>query len=387
MNDVLKFGVTTVITVVTIAAGFIQFGSTYARSVQQPFLETQTDRCFAAAESAARLATTVDADTWKKAREEFWMLYWGPLAIVEDVAPAADPDYVGEVQKTDGAVRQPAGAGAANSAGNAAALVPTERLARHRSCLSNAADVQMARRCVEPFHAVTGSSRLIIHGYVPRSPPPAPERARPRRGAIAPPSARRARSRFCSGSPAGRTPRRSRARRRIPHSVGAKMRFAISIWSGWISDLPSMPSARACRHSASNRARSRKSLQGPSITSRPWARAAATICMNQGTIGGAAFGKRHARRDRQVVCADDKGGERHVRLVAERGDGGKMQERLRRLDHRPDLGRLERIRLDRARRRQSEARPAPRPSEPGSHRLPPRLPRGCPPSPIPCRAR
>ena len=99
MNDVLKFGVTTLITVVTIAAGFIQFGSTYARSVQQPFLETQTDRCFAAAENAARLATTVDKEIWKKAREEFWMLYWGPLAIVEDVAPAADPGYVGEVQK------------------------------------------------------------------------------------------------------------------------------------------------------------------------------------------------------------------------------------------------------------------------------------------------
>ena len=99
MNDFLKFGVTTVITVVTIAAGFIQFGSTYARSVQQPFLETQTDRCFAAAESAARLASTVDPDTWKKAREEFWMLYWGPLAIVEDVEPNANAGNVGDVQE------------------------------------------------------------------------------------------------------------------------------------------------------------------------------------------------------------------------------------------------------------------------------------------------
>ena len=99
MTDALKFGVTTIIAVVTIAAGLFQFGSTYARSVQQPFLETQTQRCFAAAENAARLATTVDKEVWKKAREEFWMLYWGPLAIVEDVAPAADPDYVGEVQQ------------------------------------------------------------------------------------------------------------------------------------------------------------------------------------------------------------------------------------------------------------------------------------------------
>ena len=87
------------IAVVTIAIGFVQFGSTYARSVQQPFLETQTDRCFAAAENAARLATTIDQDTWKKAREEFWMLYWGPLAIVEDVEPDASENNVGDVQK------------------------------------------------------------------------------------------------------------------------------------------------------------------------------------------------------------------------------------------------------------------------------------------------
>jgi hypothetical protein len=99
MNDATKFGVTTVIAVVTITTGFVQFGSTYARSVQQPFLETQTAQCFSAAENAARLATTLDPETWKKAREEFWMLYWGPLAIVEDVEPDAGENNVGDVQK------------------------------------------------------------------------------------------------------------------------------------------------------------------------------------------------------------------------------------------------------------------------------------------------
>ena len=41
--------------------------------------------CVAAAESAARIATSVQPDEWKKARDNFFMLHWGPLAIVEDV--------------------------------------------------------------------------------------------------------------------------------------------------------------------------------------------------------------------------------------------------------------------------------------------------------------
>jgi hypothetical protein len=37
------------------------------------------------AEHAARLATTKDEAQWQKSREEFWMLYYGPLAVVETV--------------------------------------------------------------------------------------------------------------------------------------------------------------------------------------------------------------------------------------------------------------------------------------------------------------
>jgi hypothetical protein len=81
----IKFGATSVIAVAALIAGFIQFGTTSAFSVRQPFLERQTELCVSAAEYAARLASTLDMDTWKKSREEFWMLYWGPLAIVEDV--------------------------------------------------------------------------------------------------------------------------------------------------------------------------------------------------------------------------------------------------------------------------------------------------------------
>jgi hypothetical protein len=83
----IKFAVTVTVTVVTIVVGLLQFGHTYAQSVRQPFLKSQMDQCLAASESVARLASTVDLETWKKSREQFWMLYLGPLAIVENVDP------------------------------------------------------------------------------------------------------------------------------------------------------------------------------------------------------------------------------------------------------------------------------------------------------------
>lgn len=81
----IKFVATSAIAIVTLIAGFIQFGTTSAFSVRQPFLEMQTKLCQSAAEHAARLASSIDPETWSESREEFWMLYWGPLAIVEDV--------------------------------------------------------------------------------------------------------------------------------------------------------------------------------------------------------------------------------------------------------------------------------------------------------------
>src|SRR5712691_510833 len=81
----IKYGATTGIAVIALVVGFIQFGTTGAFSVRQPFLEKQTGLCHSAAEHVARLASSRDAKTWSNSREEFWMLYWGPLAIVEDV--------------------------------------------------------------------------------------------------------------------------------------------------------------------------------------------------------------------------------------------------------------------------------------------------------------
>ena len=81
---------TAAVALVAIVVGFAQFVTTSAFSVRQPFLDLQSKLCSSAAEHAARLASTRDPLTWQKSREEFWMLYWGPLAIVEDVESRAE---------------------------------------------------------------------------------------------------------------------------------------------------------------------------------------------------------------------------------------------------------------------------------------------------------
>ena len=103
----IKFIATTVIAVGALITGFLQFGTTSSFSVRQPFLNMQSELCRSAAESVARLASTLDPGTWKKSREEFWMLYWGPLAIVEDVeakthdVEASMVQFGDELKKTD----------------------------------------------------------------------------------------------------------------------------------------------------------------------------------------------------------------------------------------------------------------------------------------------
>ena len=50
---------------------------------RKPFLEKQMALCFDASDAAATLATTLDATRWQDSRERFWILYWGPLSVVE----------------------------------------------------------------------------------------------------------------------------------------------------------------------------------------------------------------------------------------------------------------------------------------------------------------
>ncbi len=49
-----------------------------------PFSEKQIQLYFEASEAAATIATSSDADAKSRAKSRFWILYWGPLAIVED---------------------------------------------------------------------------------------------------------------------------------------------------------------------------------------------------------------------------------------------------------------------------------------------------------------
>jgi hypothetical protein len=97
--ELTKFGATTLIAVITIGIGFMQYGYTSSFSVRQPFIAKQTDLCLAASEHAARLATTRSPAAFEKSREEFWMLYWGPLAVVEDVETRAESRVAIEMRK------------------------------------------------------------------------------------------------------------------------------------------------------------------------------------------------------------------------------------------------------------------------------------------------
>lgn len=79
-----KIGLTAVGATVAFMIGLSQYASTSSLEVRKPFLEKQMDLCIKAAEHAARLATSRNPETWTSSREEFWTLYYGPLAVVEE---------------------------------------------------------------------------------------------------------------------------------------------------------------------------------------------------------------------------------------------------------------------------------------------------------------
>jgi hypothetical protein len=55
------------------------------RETARPFWEAQLRLYLRAAEAAATVATARDRKDAVKAESDFWILYWGPLAAVEDV--------------------------------------------------------------------------------------------------------------------------------------------------------------------------------------------------------------------------------------------------------------------------------------------------------------
>ena len=55
------------------------------REAAKPFWDSQIHLYLRASEAAAAIANSDQADIKKRAESEFWLLYWGPLATVEDV--------------------------------------------------------------------------------------------------------------------------------------------------------------------------------------------------------------------------------------------------------------------------------------------------------------
>ncbi|MFO0979807.1 MAG: hypothetical protein U0996_25635 [Planctomycetaceae bacterium] len=55
------------------------------REAAKPFWDAQLEFYFSASKAAATIAVTEDLDIRKRAITEFWTLYWGPLACVEDI--------------------------------------------------------------------------------------------------------------------------------------------------------------------------------------------------------------------------------------------------------------------------------------------------------------
>lgn len=55
------------------------------RESARPFWDAQLKLYLRAAEAAAVIATSKNADAVARAENDFWTLYWGPLAVVEDV--------------------------------------------------------------------------------------------------------------------------------------------------------------------------------------------------------------------------------------------------------------------------------------------------------------
>lgn len=69
-----------------IGAGFglYEYVDGVQRESKRPYWERQVALYFDATSAAATLATSRDEPERKKAAAEFWRLYWGPLAVVED---------------------------------------------------------------------------------------------------------------------------------------------------------------------------------------------------------------------------------------------------------------------------------------------------------------
>ncbi|MCE7030765.1 hypothetical protein [Jiella avicenniae] len=73
-----------VVALVGVAVSIHQFNQTYEMDAKRPFLEKQMELCLEASTVTATIASKPDADpTRQQAVDRFWVLYYGPLSVVE----------------------------------------------------------------------------------------------------------------------------------------------------------------------------------------------------------------------------------------------------------------------------------------------------------------
>ena len=84
MNLDWKIGIPWALSLATVAIGVWQYADKQAQANREPFLKRQLELVFEASETVSVLANSTDPIAWEKARARFWVLYWGPLSIVED---------------------------------------------------------------------------------------------------------------------------------------------------------------------------------------------------------------------------------------------------------------------------------------------------------------
>jgi hypothetical protein len=72
------------LTLLTAGIGIWKVTAEQGQANRQPFLQKQLELAFQTSETASQLATLTNPDDWEKARLKFWLLYWGPLSVVED---------------------------------------------------------------------------------------------------------------------------------------------------------------------------------------------------------------------------------------------------------------------------------------------------------------
>jgi hypothetical protein len=83
--DLLKDFITPLIAALVFAAGLWQYVVSSQRDFIKPLREAQLTQYIAASGAAASIATLPrDSDEWKKSRDEFLRLFYGPLAVFEN---------------------------------------------------------------------------------------------------------------------------------------------------------------------------------------------------------------------------------------------------------------------------------------------------------------